>query len=217
MSVPRGWPAAAGCGLAGRRRVPSGRDVFAQPVRRHRRPRRAALSMPTCVSSGAFADRHAVLDVAESMRWRERPLLRLRSAPCGGSHRVAPRGWGRDAVTVAQSRQVGSEISAELCGEFRGLLSDEAIRGCVREAMTDLRGSIGREALPEMAVRLARARLTAQAQSRVTRGSAARLRLQRRTDIHQSGPHRLSAGCSCVLARRRTRARSRSWRGRLGP
>ena len=30
---------------------------------------------------GFFADRHAVLDLAESMEWRERPLLRLRSAP----------------------------------------------------------------------------------------------------------------------------------------
>ena len=38
---------------------------------------------------GFFADRHAVLDVAETMSWRERPLLRLRSA-CGDSHPVAP-------------------------------------------------------------------------------------------------------------------------------
>jgi hypothetical protein len=30
---------------------------------------------------GAFADRRAVLDLAESTEWRERPLLRLRSAP----------------------------------------------------------------------------------------------------------------------------------------
>src|SRR6266568_3563063 len=37
-----------------------------------------------------FADRHAVLDLAEPMRWREQPLLRLRSAPCGDSHQVAP-------------------------------------------------------------------------------------------------------------------------------
>jgi hypothetical protein len=64
-------------------------------------------------------------------------------------------------VTVARSHQVGLEIPAELYGEFRGLLSDEAIRGCVRDAMTDLRGSISREALPEMAVRLARVRLAA--------------------------------------------------------
>jgi hypothetical protein len=37
-----------------------------------------------------FADRRAVLDVAKSMSWRERPLLRLRSAPYGDSPRVAP-------------------------------------------------------------------------------------------------------------------------------
>ncbi len=39
---------------------------------------------------GFFANRHAVLDLAESMRWREQPLLRLRSAPCGDSPRVPP-------------------------------------------------------------------------------------------------------------------------------
>ncbi len=43
-------------------------------------------------------------------------------------------GWGRDPVTVARSLQVDFEISAELYGEFRGVLSDEAIRGFVREA-----------------------------------------------------------------------------------
>ncbi len=39
---------------------------------------------------GAFADRHAVLDLAESMQWRERPLLRLRSGVYD-AHRAAPR------------------------------------------------------------------------------------------------------------------------------
>src|SRR6266568_1642183 len=39
---------------------------------------------------GFFADRQAVLDLAEPMRWREQPLLRLRSAPCGDSPRVPP-------------------------------------------------------------------------------------------------------------------------------
>ena len=38
---------------------------------------------------GLFADRHAVLDVAEAMSWRERPLLRLRSVR-RDSHPVAP-------------------------------------------------------------------------------------------------------------------------------
>ncbi len=32
---------------------------------------------------GFFADRPLALDLAESVRWRERPLLRLRSASCG--------------------------------------------------------------------------------------------------------------------------------------
>ena len=72
-------------------------------------------------------------------------------------------------MTVARAHQVGSEIPAELYGEFRGVLSDEASRGCVREAMTDLLGSINREALPEMAARLARARLAALARSRAAR------------------------------------------------
>jgi uncharacterized protein (DUF779 family) len=40
---------------------------------------------------GSFADRPAVLDLAEPMRWPERPLLRLRSAPCGDSARAAPQ------------------------------------------------------------------------------------------------------------------------------
>ena len=80
-------------------------------------------------------------------------------------------------MTVASSHQVGYEISAELYGEFRGLLSDDTIRGCVREAMTDLRGSISPEALPEMAVRLARVRLAALAQSRAAPAFTARLRI----------------------------------------
>jgi hypothetical protein len=82
---------------------------------------------------------------------------------------------GRDAVTLARSRQVRLEVSAELYGEFRGLLSDEAIRRGVREAMTDLHGSISREVLPEMAVRLARARLAALAESRAAAAPNARL------------------------------------------
>jgi hypothetical protein len=40
---------------------------------------------------GSFADRHAVLDLAEPMRWPERPLLQLRSAPWGDSARAAPQ------------------------------------------------------------------------------------------------------------------------------
>src|SRR6266705_3142034 len=85
------------------------------------------------------------------------------------SSSTAATQWGCDAVTVARSRQVDLEISAELYGEFRGMLSEEAIRGCVRDAMTDLRGSISREALTAMAVRSARVRLAGLAKSRAAR------------------------------------------------
>jgi hypothetical protein len=84
-------------------------------------------------------------------------------------------------MTAAPSHQVGYEISAELYGEFRALLPDDTIRGCVREAMTDLRGSISPEALPEMALRLARVRLTALANSRATQRFAAQPWLPRET------------------------------------
>ena len=59
----------------------------------------------------------------------------------------------------------------------------EAIRGFVREAMTDLRGSIDREALPEMAMQLARA-------------LRAKLRSPRRAFVSDSfgGERRLDAG-----------------------
>jgi hypothetical protein len=40
---------------------------------------------------GFLADRHAVLDLAEPMSGRERPLLRLRSTPCVDSPQVPPR------------------------------------------------------------------------------------------------------------------------------
>ena len=80
-------------------------------------------------------------------------------------------------MTVAPSHQVGHEISTELHGQFHGLLPDDTIRGCVREAMTDLRASISPEALPEMAVRLARVRLTALAQPRATPAFTVRLPL----------------------------------------
>jgi hypothetical protein len=64
-------------------------------------------------------------------------------------------------MTDVPSDQGGYEVSTELYGEFRGRISDDVIRGCVRAAMTDLHGSISCEALPEMAVRLARVRLAA--------------------------------------------------------
>lgn len=50
-------------------------------------------------------------------------------------------------------------ISTELARQFDGTLPADAIARAVADAVHDLRGSIAVEALPEMAVRLARVRL----------------------------------------------------------
>ena len=49
----------------------------------------------------------------------------------------------------------------ELFREFGGTVSGGTIRACLVQAIADLDGSISRESLPEMAVRLARIRLAA--------------------------------------------------------
>jgi hypothetical protein len=57
----------------------------------------------------------------------------------------------------------GSRIAEELYREFGGSVPEPIVRAYVAKAIADLRGSISRGALPEMAVRLARVRLAARA------------------------------------------------------
>jgi hypothetical protein len=52
-----------------------------------------------------------------------------------------------------------SAIFAELHPEFDQALSPDVVEQCAAQAVRDLTGSICREALPEMAVRLASVRL----------------------------------------------------------
>jgi hypothetical protein len=54
-----------------------------------------------------------------------------------------------------------SGILDDLVAEFGGEPSESVVRAYLVRAISDLRGSISQEALPEMAVRLARVRLTA--------------------------------------------------------
>jgi hypothetical protein len=66
-------------------------------------------------------------------------------------------------VTRPTAPQADTDIYAELRAEFGASVPQSEIRVCTRDAIMDLRGSISREALPEMAVRLARVRLAARA------------------------------------------------------
>jgi hypothetical protein len=58
-------------------------------------------------------------------------------------------------------RDVVHVVTRELEREFAGLVSATVMTACVVSALRDLCGSISIEALPEMAARLARVRLTA--------------------------------------------------------
>src|SRR4051812_22585752 len=66
---------------------------------------------------------------------------------------------GRPMVMTTTLDGVVSRLSRELDRDFAGLVSAPVITACVADAIRDLRGSISGEALPEMAVRLARVRL----------------------------------------------------------
>ena len=72
-------------------------------------------------------------------------------------------------MTVATPHNVVAELSREMDRQFAGLLSATVIAGCVADALRDLRGSISGEALPEMAARLARFRLAALVDKRISR------------------------------------------------
>ena len=67
----------------------------------------------------------------------------------------------RDASSAggASIRLVTTRVVKELRWEYSGSLPAGTIRACARAAIRDLRGSISPEALPEMAVRLAKVRL----------------------------------------------------------
>ena len=57
------------------------------------------------------------------------------------------------------TRLITTLVVEELTWEYSGSLRAETIKACARAAIRDLRGSISPEALPEMAVRLAKVRL----------------------------------------------------------
>jgi hypothetical protein len=61
------------------------------------------------------------------------------------------------ATATSDSRR----LADELLREFGNTVQGRVIQDCLVQALSDLRGSISPESLPEMAVRLARVRLAA--------------------------------------------------------
>lgn len=82
-------------------------------------------------------------------------------------------------MTAAMLPQVAARVSRELHHEFAGVLPEPVITACARDTVADLHRSINGEALPEMAAKLATARLTAIAEARRHPGTAIGSRLDR--------------------------------------
>ena len=116
------------------------------------------------------AGSHAVLDATQP--WKQRPLRRPRARPPRACTWTAHRGGA--AMTTATFPQVAARVSRGLHHELAGVLAEPVSTACPRDTVSDLPGSIDGEALPQMAARLATARLTAIAQARRHPGTAIR-------------------------------------------
>ncbi len=72
--------------------------------------------------------------------------------------------WADEAPPTVTATSFGSPdqswaLVEELMPDYRGVVSRGEVAGAIERAIGDLRGSICRDALPEMAARLARVRL----------------------------------------------------------
>jgi hypothetical protein len=103
-----------------------------------------------------FAERRVLVDAEQPSRTREHPPLRVQAT-------AQPQITGRPGRRSPGSDAIAGELVAglvdELAAQFLGTYRPDAIWSHVRRAISDLRGSVSREALPEMAVRLAHHRL----------------------------------------------------------
>jgi hypothetical protein len=105
-----------------------------------------------------FRDQHIVLDTCPGAHRVQHPTLAAWRAPAHepGQDTAAT---GIAAAVDSVRTDPGPALLHELAAQFVGTFSDEQIAMYVRNAISDLQGSVSAEALPEMAARLAHYRL----------------------------------------------------------
>ncbi|HZC69810.1 MAG TPA: hypothetical protein VE442_03860 [Jatrophihabitans sp.] len=106
-----------------------------------------------------FRDRRVLLDAEARSRTRPRPPLQATTIPPPpppGTYHEPSR---RESAFARAEARVARELVRDLDNQFAGAYPQEEISMHVRRAIHDLRGSVSAEALPELAVRLARHRL----------------------------------------------------------
>jgi uncharacterized protein (DUF779 family) len=101
-----------------------------------------------------FSDQRVVLDADSAPRSDAHPVLVAQPAPMPADDAAA-----RAAIATVPA-DPGRALQRELAAQFAETFSDAQIWTYVQDAINDLRGSVSAEALPEMAARLARHRLS---------------------------------------------------------
>ena len=101
----------------------------------------------------------------------------MEAATAASAQAPSPRAWTSTVRSsgAAMLPQVAARVSRELHHEFAGALPVPVIATCARVTVADLHRSINGEALPEMAAKLATARLTANSRSAPASGHGNRL------------------------------------------
>jgi uncharacterized protein (DUF779 family) len=102
-----------------------------------------------------FRDQRVVLDADPAPRSDTHPALAVQPAP-----RAEPDDAAAPAAVATVTADPGQVLQRELAARFAQTFSDAQIWTYVQDAINDLRGSVSAEALPEMAARLVRHRLS---------------------------------------------------------
>lgn len=107
-----------------------------------------------------FVNHRLVVDAEPVSPARAHPPLWVRATPSWEPGRgIAPV---EEATGVEAARtQLSRDLLAEFAPRFAGQFAEVMIAAYIREAISDLQGSVSAEALPEMAARLAHHRLCA--------------------------------------------------------
>ena len=105
-----------------------------------------------------FRNQSVLLDVEQANRSHPHPALWARAIPSSPQPPSHDPSGGSDSRDVVGAR-LADDVVDDLAADFAGVHAPQAIRAVTRRAITELHGSVSREALPEMTARLVRQRL----------------------------------------------------------
>jgi hypothetical protein len=109
-----------------------------------------------------FRNQRLVVDAAPPTATRPHPPLRARAVPTSSGPAGQQPPGGPDSGDVV-AELVADDVVDDLAADFAGLHPPQVVEAAVDGAISELRGSVSPEAMPEMATRLVRHRLAVNA------------------------------------------------------